>query len=69
MAHLLEFDSLLGRLAEDVTTDAGTIVVGGRELQALSIPEPADLPWRHHELRRADGQGAPGCRSESSAAS
>ena len=46
MAHLLEFDSLLGRLSEDVTTDAGTITVGGRELQALSIPEPADLPWR-----------------------
>ena len=46
MAHLLEFDSLLGRLPEDVTSEAGTITVGGRKLQALSIPEPADLPWR-----------------------
>jgi len=46
MAHLLEFDSLLGRLTEEVTADAQTITVGKRELQAFSIPEPKDLPWR-----------------------
>jgi glyceraldehyde 3-phosphate dehydrogenase len=46
MAHLLEFDSLLGRLSEEVSAGAGTITVGGRELQAFSIPEPKDLPWR-----------------------
>jgi glyceraldehyde 3-phosphate dehydrogenase len=46
MAHLLEFDSLLGRLSESVTTAAGTITVGDRTLRALSIPDPADLPWR-----------------------
>jgi len=46
MAHLLEFDSLLGRLSEDVTAGADSIAVGGRKLRALSIPEPADLPWR-----------------------
>src|SRR5918995_4592155 len=28
MAHLLEFDSLLGRLTEDVTAEAETITVG-----------------------------------------
>ena len=46
MAHLLEFDSLLGRLSEKVTAEPGTIWVGDRELRAFSIPEPADLPWR-----------------------
>jgi glyceraldehyde 3-phosphate dehydrogenase len=46
MAHLLEFDSLLGRLSEDVSVDAGTITIGGRTLQAFSVPEPKDLPWR-----------------------
>jgi glyceraldehyde 3-phosphate dehydrogenase len=46
MAHLLEFDSLLGRLNEEVSTDTETITVGGRELQAFSIQEPKDLPWR-----------------------
>jgi glyceraldehyde 3-phosphate dehydrogenase len=46
MAHLLEFDSLLGRLTEEVSADAETITVGERTLQAFSIPEPKDLPWR-----------------------
>ena len=46
MAHLLEFDSLLGRLSEEVSADTETITVGGHELQAFSIPKPHDLPWR-----------------------
>jgi glyceraldehyde 3-phosphate dehydrogenase len=46
MAHLLEFDSLLGRLPEAVTISSETIAVGEIELQALSIPEPENLPWR-----------------------
>ena len=46
MAHLLEFDSLFGHLSEEVSADAATITVGGRELRALSIPDPKDLPWR-----------------------
>jgi glyceraldehyde 3-phosphate dehydrogenase len=46
MAHLLEFDSLLGPMGEEVSAGTETIAVGGRELQAFSIPEPKDLPWR-----------------------
>jgi glyceraldehyde 3-phosphate dehydrogenase len=46
MAHLLEFDSLLGRLGEEVTVDAETITVGGQELHAFAIAKPKDLPWR-----------------------
>jgi glyceraldehyde 3-phosphate dehydrogenase (phosphorylating) len=48
MAHLLEFDSLLGRLPGGVEVDAGskTITAGGQQLRAFSIPEPKNLPWR-----------------------
>jgi len=46
MAHLLQFDSVLGRLSEEVTADPDTITVGRHKLRALSIPEPANLPWR-----------------------
>jgi glyceraldehyde 3-phosphate dehydrogenase len=46
MAHLLKFDSILGRLPEEVEIGRDTITVGELELQALSIPEPANLPWR-----------------------
>jgi glyceraldehyde 3-phosphate dehydrogenase len=50
MAHLLRFDSLLGPLGEDVRADADAIAVGGRRLRALSIPDPAALPWRELEI-------------------
>jgi glyceraldehyde 3-phosphate dehydrogenase len=46
MAHLLQFDSTLGRLPEAVGVGPDTISVGELALQAFSIPEPADLPWR-----------------------
>ena len=46
MAHLLVFDSVLGRLPVSVHADSETIVVGKRGMRALSIPDPADLPWR-----------------------
>jgi glyceraldehyde 3-phosphate dehydrogenase (phosphorylating) len=46
MAHLLEFDSVLGRLREEVAADLETITVAEHRLQAFSIPEPENLPWR-----------------------
>jgi glyceraldehyde 3-phosphate dehydrogenase len=48
MAHLLEFDSILGPLPDEVEFDAGskTITVGRHALRAFSIPEPGKLPWR-----------------------
>ena len=44
MAHLLEYDSVLGRL-DAVAAQDGKIVVGEHELQVLSEKDPANLPW------------------------
>jgi glyceraldehyde 3-phosphate dehydrogenase len=46
MAHLLAFDSVLGPLPASVHVDGETLSVGEQTLRALSIPEPALLPWR-----------------------
>jgi glyceraldehyde 3-phosphate dehydrogenase len=46
MAHLLQFDSILGRLAEKVAVGPDTISIGERLLGAFSIAEPKNLPWR-----------------------
>src|SRR6185312_5252196 len=46
MAHLLEFDSVLGRLNEEVDADSETITVGERRLRAFSMSEPEKLPWQ-----------------------
>jgi glyceraldehyde 3-phosphate dehydrogenase len=46
LAHLLKFDSILGRLPFDVSVDGDEIIVGGDKLKGLSIKEgPAALPW------------------------
>ncbi|GAC57306.1 glyceraldehyde-3-phosphate dehydrogenase [Gordonia hirsuta DSM 44140 = NBRC 16056] len=47
LAHLLKFDSILGRLPEDVSVDGDTIVVGDKRIKALALREgPAALPWK-----------------------
>jgi glyceraldehyde 3-phosphate dehydrogenase (phosphorylating) len=46
MAHLLKYDSLLGRFPEDVEVAGGSLKVGGRELTGLAEREPANMPWR-----------------------
>jgi glyceraldehyde 3-phosphate dehydrogenase len=47
LAHLLRFDSILGRLPHDVSLDGeDTIVVGDHKLKALEVREgPAAMPW------------------------
>ncbi|HEV7754964.1 MAG TPA: type I glyceraldehyde-3-phosphate dehydrogenase [Mycobacteriales bacterium] len=45
LAHLLKYDSILGRLDRDVTYTEDEIVVGGRAMKALSERDPAKLPW------------------------
>ncbi|MUL65062.1 type I glyceraldehyde-3-phosphate dehydrogenase [Mycobacterium sp. CBMA 234] len=47
LAHLLKYDSILGRLPYDVHPDGeGTIVVGDSKITALAIKDgPAALPW------------------------
>ena len=45
LAHLLKYDSILGRLADDVTYDDQHIVVGSRKIRALAERDPANLPW------------------------
>jgi len=46
LAHLLKFDSILGRLPEDVLLDGDTLVIGTRRVKALEVKEgPAAIPW------------------------
>jgi glyceraldehyde 3-phosphate dehydrogenase len=45
MAHLLKYDSILGRYPGGVEVDGDTIVADGDDLKVLSERDPADLPW------------------------
>ncbi|HEX4731889.1 MAG TPA: type I glyceraldehyde-3-phosphate dehydrogenase [Solirubrobacterales bacterium] len=45
LAHLLKYDSILGRFPAEVTVEGETISVGGTPLKVLSERDPAALPW------------------------
>ncbi|WP_137872608.1 type I glyceraldehyde-3-phosphate dehydrogenase [Rhodococcus sp. Q] len=47
LAHLLKYDSILGRLPYDVSLEGDdTIVVGDQKMKAMSLREgPSALPW------------------------
>jgi glyceraldehyde 3-phosphate dehydrogenase len=46
LAHLLKYDSILGRLKDDVSYDEQNIIVGGRKIRALEERDPGALPWK-----------------------
>ena len=45
LAHLLRFDTILGRLDADVTSTESAITVGGKEIAAFAERDPANLKW------------------------
>jgi glyceraldehyde 3-phosphate dehydrogenase (phosphorylating) len=45
LAHLLKYDSVLGRFPGEVEAGDASISVDGRELKVLSERDPAALPW------------------------
>ena len=45
LAHLLKYDSILGRLDADVSSTADAIVVGDKEIKAFAERDPASLKW------------------------
>jgi glyceraldehyde 3-phosphate dehydrogenase len=45
LAHLLKYDSILGRYPGEVSVDGDVITVDGDDLKVLSERDPAALPW------------------------
>jgi glyceraldehyde 3-phosphate dehydrogenase len=46
LAHLLKYDSILGRLPHEVTSTDEEIVVDGKGFKGLAVRDPAELPWK-----------------------
>ncbi len=46
MAHLLQFDSVHGRLDATITTTEDTMVVNDRTIKVTSLKDPAQIPWK-----------------------
>ena len=46
LAHLLKYDSVLGRLSEEIKATVDGFTVNGTEVKVLSERDPGSLPWR-----------------------
>jgi glyceraldehyde 3-phosphate dehydrogenase len=45
LAHLLKYDSVTGRLNQEVKVDGQNIIVGGNTIKVIAERDPANLPW------------------------
>lgn len=46
LAHLLRYDSVHGRFDGTVEVSGDGLVVNGREIAAMEVRDPKDLPWK-----------------------
>jgi glyceraldehyde 3-phosphate dehydrogenase len=50
LAHLLAFDSVHRRWDREVTADGDALVVDGKRIPITAERDPANLPWKKHEV-------------------
>lgn len=44
-AHLLKYDSMLGKLDADIAADGNSLIVNGKTIKCVSDRNPLNLPW------------------------
>jgi glyceraldehyde 3-phosphate dehydrogenase len=50
LAHLLKYDSAQGRFEEEVKATENSIVVNGDEVKIYAQKNPAEIPWKQHDV-------------------
>ena len=45
LAHLIKYDSILGRLNQEVTFDENSLTIGSKKIRVFAEKDPAALPW------------------------
>ncbi len=50
LAHLLKYDSAQGRFDEEVKSTESSILVNGNEVKIYAIKNPAEIPWKNHDV-------------------
>jgi glyceraldehyde-3-phosphate dehydrogenase (NAD(P)) len=49
-AHLLKYDTMLGKLNADISADENSITVNGKTLKCVSDRNPLNLPWKEWDV-------------------
>ena len=50
LAHLLKYDSAQGRFDQDVKATENSIVVNGDDIKIYAQKDPAQIPWKDHQV-------------------
>lgn len=50
MAHLLEYDSVYGKLWAEISHDEEAIYVDGRKIICTHHSDPGEIPWDHYSI-------------------
>ncbi|MGI9188367.1 MAG: type I glyceraldehyde-3-phosphate dehydrogenase [Gaiellales bacterium] len=50
LAHLLKYDSVLGRFGHQVEVTDGGIAIDGKEIRVLAERDPSALPWKELDV-------------------
>jgi glyceraldehyde 3-phosphate dehydrogenase len=50
LAHLMKYDTVMGRFKGTVEAGKGSITVNGDEIRVLSERDPANLPWKELDI-------------------
>ncbi|MFM9142306.1 MAG: type I glyceraldehyde-3-phosphate dehydrogenase [Actinomycetota bacterium] len=45
LAHLIKYDSILGRIDQEVSFDENSLTIGGKKIRVFAEKDPAALPW------------------------
>jgi glyceraldehyde-3-phosphate dehydrogenase (NAD(P)) len=49
-AHLLKYDTMLGKLNADISADENSITVNGKTIKCVSDRNPLNLPWKEWDI-------------------
>ena len=49
-AHLLKYDSMLGKLSADISADDSSIIANGKAIKCVSYRNTNNLPWKEWEI-------------------
>ena len=49
-AHLLRYDTMLGKFDAEISADDNTITVNGKTIKCVSDRNPDNLPWKEWEI-------------------
>lgn len=48
LAHLLKYDSVMGKYEKEVSYDEDGIIVDGKKIKVFAIKDPAQIPWEEY---------------------